>query len=100
MHENLHKMKLSTSAVVAVVMILLSPTVVILFPLVSEQQQQQQQQQQESKPGSILKLAKGNVSIDIPIAKGYIDGNVAYFIAMMLLTNMLYLLLQTILVFL
>ena len=81
MHENLHKMKLSTSAVVAVVMILLSPTVVILFPLVSEQQQQQQQQQQESKPGSILKLAKGNVSIDIPIAKGYIDGNVAYFIA-------------------
>jgi len=99
MHENLHKMKLSTSAVVAVVMILLSPTVVIFFPLVSEQQQQQQQQQ-ESKPGSILKLAKGNVSIDIPIAKGYIDGNVAYFIAMMLLTNMLYLLLQTILVFL
>ena|SRR5215203_1013886 len=98
MHENLHKMKLSTSAVVAVVMILLSPTVVIFFPLVSEQQQQQQQQ--ESKPGSILKLAKGNVSIDIPIAKGYIDGNVAYFIAMMLLTNMLYLLLQTILVFL
>ena len=96
MHENLHKMKLSTSAVVAVVMILLSPTVVIFFPLVSEQQQQQQ----ESKPGSILKLAKGNVSIDIPIAKGYIDGNVAYFIAMMLLTNMLYLLLQTILVFL
>src|SRR5215211_916200 len=62
MHENLHKMKLSTSAVVAVVMILLSPTVVILFPLVSEQQQQQQQQQQESKPGSILKLAKGNVA--------------------------------------
>ena len=79
MHENLHKMKLSTSVLVAVVMILLSPTIVIFFPLVSEQQQQQQQQ--ESKPGSILKLAKGNVSIDIPIAKGYIDGNIAYFIA-------------------
>jgi hypothetical protein len=78
MHENLHKMKLSTSAVVAVVMILLSPTVVIFFPLVSEEQQQQQQ---ESKPSSILKLAKENVSIDIPIAKGYIDGNIAYFIA-------------------
>jgi hypothetical protein len=77
MHENLHKTKLSTSAVVAVVMILLSPTVVIFFPLVSEEQQQQQ----ESKPSSILKLAKGNVSIDIPIAKGYIDGNIAYFIA-------------------
>jgi hypothetical protein len=78
MHENLHKTKLSTSAVVAVVMILLSPTVVIFFPLVSEEQQQQQQ---ESKPSSILKLAKENVSIDIPIAKGYIDGNIAYFIA-------------------
>jgi hypothetical protein len=28
-----------------------------------------------------LKLAKANVSTDIPISKGYIDGNIAYFIA-------------------
>ena len=35
----------------------------------------------QSDPGSVLKLAKANVSIDIPISKGYIDGNIAYFIA-------------------
>lgn len=77
MHKKLNKMKLSNPAVILVVLILLSSTVVIFFPLVSEQQQQQQ----EGKPGSILKLAKANVSIDIPLSKGYIDGNIAYFIA-------------------
>ena len=46
---------------------------VIFFPLISEQQQ--------DKPNSVFKLAKANVSIDIPISKGYIDGNIAYFIA-------------------
>ena len=76
MHKKLNKMKLSNPAVILVVLILLSSTVVIFFPLVSEQQQQQ-----EGKPGSILKLAKANVSIDIPLSKGYIDGNIAYFIA-------------------
>lgn len=76
MHKKLNKMKLSNPAVVLVVLILLSSsTVVIFFPLVSEQQQQ------EGKPGSILKLAKANVSIDIPLSKGYIDGNIAYSIA-------------------
>ena len=76
MHENSHKMKLSNPSVVVVVvgvLSLLSSTGVIFFPLVSEQQ--------ESEPGSVLKLAKANVSIDIPISKGYIDGNIAYFIA-------------------
>ena len=68
-------MKLSNPAVILVVLILLSSTVVIFFPLVSAQQQQ------EGKPWSILKLAKANVSIDIPLSKGYIDGNIAYFIA-------------------
>ena len=74
MHEYSNKMKLSNPIVlVAVVLILISSTVVIFFPLVSEQQQ--------GKPGSILKLAKANVPIDIPLSKGYIDGNIAYFIA-------------------
>lgn len=76
MLENSHKMKLSNPSfvvIVVVVLSLLSSTWVIFFPLVSEQQ--------ESEPGSILKLAKANVSIDIPISKGYIDGNIAYFIA-------------------
>lgn len=76
MHKKLNKTRLSNPAVILVVLILLSSTVVIFFPLVSEQQQQQ-----EGKPGSILKLAKANVSIDIPLSKGYIDGNIAYFIA-------------------
>lgn len=76
MHKKLNKLKLSNPAIILVVLILLSSTVVIFFPLVSEQQQQQ-----EGKPGSILKLAKANVSIDIPLSKGYIDGNIAYFIA-------------------
>lgn len=76
MHKKLNKMKLSNPAVILVVLILLSSsTVVIFFPLVSEQQQQ------EGKPGSILKLAKANVPIDILLSKGYIDGNIAYFIA-------------------
>ena len=66
-------MNLSNPAVVLVVLILLSSTVIIFFPLVSEQQQ--------GELGSVLKLAKANVPIDIPLSKGYIDGNIAYFIA-------------------
>ena len=74
MHKKSNKMKLSNPTVVVVVLILMSFTMVIFFPVVSEQQQQ-------SEPPSVLKLAKANVSIDIPISKGYIDGNIAYFIA-------------------
>jgi hypothetical protein len=76
--EKSNKMKLpnpTTVIVVAVVLILMSSTVVIFFPLVSEQQQQQ------SELDSVLKLARANVPIDIPLSKGYIDGNIAYFIA-------------------
>lgn len=73
MHKKSNKMKLSNPIVIVVVLTLLSSTVVIFFPLVSEQQQ--------DKPSSVLKLAKANVSIDIPTSKGYIDGNIAYFIA-------------------
>src|SRR5215207_3509867 len=77
MHGKSNKMKLSNPTVVVVVvvvLILMSFTMVIFFPVVSEQQQQ-------GEPHSVLKLAKANVSIDIPISKGYIDGNIAYFIA-------------------
>ena len=67
-------MKLFNPTVVVVVaLILLSSTIVIFFPMVSEQQQ--------DEPSSISKLANSNVSINIPISKGYIDGNIAYFIA-------------------
>ena len=75
MHKKSNKMKLSNpTVIIVVVLLLLSSTVVIFFPLVSEQQQQDQ-------PRSVLKLAKANVSIDIPLSKGYIDGKIAYFIA-------------------
>jgi hypothetical protein len=75
MHGKSNKMKLSNpTVVVVVVLILMSFIMVIFFPVVSEQQQQ-------GEPRSVLKLAKANVSIDIPISKGYIDGNIAYFIA-------------------
>ena len=66
-------MRLSNPTVIVVVLIFISSTGVIFFPLLSEQQQ--------GEPGSVLKLAKANVSIDISLSKGYIDGNIAYFIA-------------------
>jgi hypothetical protein len=37
--------------------------------------------EQQQEPGSILKLSIANIPIDIPLSKGYIDGNIAYFIA-------------------
>jgi len=53
-------------------LILLPFTVSIFFPLSSEQQQES---------NSDVNLAKSNISINIPISKGYIDGNISYFIA-------------------
>jgi hypothetical protein len=77
MYKNTNKMKLYNPTIIVVVLILfLSSTVVIFFPLISSQQQQQQ-----GEPASVLKLAKSNVSLDISLSKGYIDGNIAYFIA-------------------
>ena len=65
MHGKSNKMKLSNpTVVVVVVLILMSFTMVIFFPVVSEQQQQ-------GEPPYVLKLAKANVSVDIPISKGY-----------------------------
>jgi hypothetical protein len=76
MYKISNKMRLTNPTVIVVVaLILLSSTVVIFFPVVSEQQLQ------EEDSSSISKVAKSNVSIDIPISKGYIDGNIAYFIA-------------------
>lgn len=49
--------------------------------LAQEQQPQSQQPERQQDPGSVLKLSQASVPIDIPLSKGYIDGNVAYFIA-------------------
>jgi hypothetical protein len=41
----------------------------------------QQASVMEAEPGSVLKLARTNVPIDIPLLKGYENGNEIYFIA-------------------
>ena len=71
-NRNSNKMKLSNHVTIVASLILMSFIVGIFFLLPSEQQQES---------NSDLKLAKSNVSINIPISKGYIDGNLAYFIA-------------------
>ena len=47
----------------------------------SKQQAFAQQAFAETEPGSVLKLARTNVPIDIPLLKGYENGNEIYFIA-------------------
>jgi hypothetical protein len=58
---------------------------IVLGPTSIQQQQQQQvlgqQQQQPPGAGSVLKLSRTNVPIDIPLLKGYENGNEIYFIA-------------------
>jgi hypothetical protein len=53
--------------------------------LIAQSQQQQllaqQPPQQMPEPGSVLKLSQASIPIDIPLSQGYIDGNIAYFIA-------------------
>jgi hypothetical protein len=65
---------------------LLTATIVLGPTSIQQQQQQQQQvlaqqQQQPSALGSVLKLSRTNVPIDIPLLKGYENGNEIYFIA-------------------
>jgi hypothetical protein len=78
MYKKLNKVNLSNPIVVIAIVVLISMsfTVVIFYPLVSEQQEQLQQD-----PNSISKLSKSNISINMPTSKGYVDGNIAYFIA-------------------
>jgi hypothetical protein len=38
-------------------------------------------QGQQAPPGSLFKLARANIPIDIPLAKGYVNGNEIFFIA-------------------
>ncbi len=47
----------------------------------SIQQEQQALAQQQPEPGSVLKLSRTNVPIDIPLLRGYENGNDIYFIA-------------------
>jgi hypothetical protein len=45
------------------------------------QGQGQGQQMDQDELGSVLKLSRANIPIDIPLSKGYIDDNIAYFIS-------------------
>lgn len=66
---------------ITMAIITLTLTLSIFYPVTSEQQPQPQPEQKQDMSASILKLAEPNVPIDIPLSKGYIDGNIAYFIA-------------------
>ena len=54
---------------------------IIIGPTALEEQLQQVLAQQQADPGSVLKLSRTNVPIDIPLLKGYENGNDIYFIA-------------------
>lgn len=55
---------------------------IVLGPMSIQQQQQQAlAQQQPSAPGSVLKLSRTNIPIDIPLLKGYENDNEIYVIA-------------------
>lgn len=62
---------------------LITTVTLITYSLFTQQQEQifAQQTTVESEPGSVLRLAKTNVPIDIPLLKGYENGNELYFIA-------------------
>lgn len=68
---------------IAVGIFLISAITLIIYSLFTQQQEQifAQQSTIESEPGSVLRLARTNVPIDIPLLKGYENGNELYFIA-------------------
>lgn len=73
----------TTTALTLAVGIFLLTSAAAAASTVSPLQQQvfAQQVTEETEPGSVLKLARTNVPIDIPLLKGYENGNEIYFIA-------------------
>jgi hypothetical protein len=72
---------MSSSVSITVLIIMAALLVSVVVPSQQQQQEQQVLAQQQQEPGSILKLSRASILIDIPLSKGYIDGNIAYFIA-------------------
>jgi hypothetical protein len=67
---------------IAVGIFLITATILIISLLTQQQEQTfAQQATAETGPGSVLRLARTNVPIDIPLLKGYENGNEIYFIA-------------------
>ena len=73
----------TTALTLAVGIFLLTSVAAAAAATVSPLQQQvfAQQVTEETEPGSVLKLARTNVPMDIPLLKGYENGNEIYFIA-------------------
>src|SRR5687767_12757854 len=73
----------TTALTLAVGIFLLASAAAAAAAIVSPLPQQvfAQQASAETEPGSVLKLARTNVPIDIPLLKGYENGNEIYFIA-------------------
>jgi len=73
----------TTALTLAVGIFLLTSVAAVAAATVSPLQQRvfAQQVMKETEPGSVLKLARTNVPIDIPLLKGYENGNEIYFIA-------------------
>jgi hypothetical protein len=70
------KLEIITTSIL-VVIIATSPLLITMS--------QAKAQGQEAAPGSVFKLARANIPIDIPLAKGYENGNEIFFIATELL---------------
>src|SRR5215207_3561760 len=68
-------------AIMIAIAAFLLTAMVVLGPMSIQQQQQQALAQQQLDPGSVLKLSRTNVPIDIPLLKGYENGNEIHFIA-------------------
>jgi hypothetical protein len=76
--DNNKKYPIMLSPIAIVVLV----AIIALAPMVSQQQRiTAQQEQQQSGPGSVLKLSRANIPIDIPLMKGYEDGNEIFFLA-------------------
>ncbi|MEP6576319.1 MAG: hypothetical protein ABJB85_07825 [Nitrososphaerota archaeon] len=55
--------------------------IIAASPLIVTQNQALAQEQQQAAPGSVLKLSRASIPMDIPMAKGYENGSEIFFIA-------------------
>src|SRR5215475_11447044 len=64
---------LSPIATIFLIIMIASVSVTVLF-------QQQQQILAQQEPGTLLKLSRASIPIDIPLRKGYVNGNEVFYI--------------------
>lgn len=73
--------KINLRPITLTIAVFLVTATVVVGPTSVNQQQQVLAQQPQTDPGSVLKLSRTNVPIDIPLLKGYENGNEIYVIA-------------------